>query len=262
MDNIWYLGTMGFGYSDWEGVFYPNGMPAQNYLRHYSKFFNTVELDTTFYGTPRREQVLRWRQSVPDHFRFSLKAPRQITHEHRLMKTRGLMDEFLIFVEAFETQLGVVLIQLPPDFSFSENEALKVFLENLPSHIPFAVEFRHPSWFRDETASLLTRYKICWAATEFLDLPIVIQPTGNFLYIRWIGEHGRYGRKDHERVDLYENLQNWADLIRQHTDEVQTIFGYFNNDYAGFSPGTCNRFKKLNGLPLMDFQVPRQSTFF
>lgn len=262
MGSNWYLGTMGFGYADWEGVFYPPGLPAHNYLRHYSKFFNSVELDTTFYGPPKVDQVLRWQQSVSETFLFSLKTPRQITHEHRLDRAQGLMEDFLLRLKNFKSQLGVVLIQLPPDFIFLEKSALFSFVSTLPDDFRFAVEFRHPSWFNDETRDILSRYQIGWAATEYLDLPVTIQPTSDFLYIRWIGDHGRYGRKDHERVDLTGRLQNWANLIQSQLKSVNTVFGYFNNDYAGFSPGTCNRFKKIVGLPTKNFQPPRQTTLF
>ncbi len=253
---------MGFGYSDWEGVFYPPGLPARNYLRHYSRFFNSVELDTTFYGPPRPDQVLRWRQSVPDNFRFSVKTPRQITHEHRLIRAQGLMDEFLSMLELFSDQLGAVLIQLPPDYTFREKDALLIFLANLPEQFRFAVEFRHQSWYQAETAELLAKHNIGWASTEYLDLPIVVHLTGNFIYIRWIGEHGKYDRKDHERVDFTVQLQNWLSWIKPHIDIVNSIFGYFNNDYAGFSPATCNRFKKLAGLPVDNFEPPKQPRLF
>ena len=77
----WYLGTMGFSYPDWAGTFYPDTLAQRNYLGHYSRFFNAVEIDSTFYGTPRLTTVKRWATSTPADFRFCPKTPRMITHE-------------------------------------------------------------------------------------------------------------------------------------------------------------------------------------
>jgi uncharacterized protein YecE (DUF72 family) len=258
----WYLGTMGFGFKDWEGVFYPAGLPPRNYLRHYHKYFNTVELDTTFYGLPKAEQIKRWVNSVPSDFSFSLKMPRQITHELRLQLTNSPMSYLYKELENFGESLGVILVQLPPDFTFQEFEILKTFLDQLSFEWRYAVEFRHASWFRPETAGLLTKLNVCWAATEYLNLPDQITKTTDFLYIRWIGEHGRYERKDHERVNLTNRLEDWLTKINLNLGTVGKVFGYFNNDYAGFSPATCQRFQQLVGFEPMDFKPPQQGTLF
>lgn len=262
MQNRWYLGTMGFGFEDWENVFYPSGLPKRNYLRRYGQFFNSVELDTTFYGAPTPSQVHRWVLSTPDEFVFSLKTPRQITHELRLARVSVLWEQFLENLKGFGDSLGAVLLQLPPNFTWAEVDALKSFLQDHPTEIRCAVEFRHKSWYRPETAELLAEAGVCWAATDYLDLPTEIIRTTDFLYIRWIGEHGRYGRKDHERVDLTPRLKMWLSRLEPHLNQVEFIFGYFNNDYAGFSPGTCNRFKQLIGDEVQDFSPPQQGQLF
>lgn len=258
----WYLGTMGFGYQDWQPVFYPAGLPSRNFLRHYGSTFNAVELDTTFYGTPSRDQVLRWAHATPEGFKFCAKVPRAITHEARLVRATVQMNEFVGAMQHLAGKLGVILIQLPPDFTFAEAENLSLFLLDLPKSVDYAVEFRHASWVNPQTAALLRERGVCWAVTEYLDLPIHIEPTCDFLYIRWIGEHGRFERKDHERVDLSERLHWWYEQLEPHFPGVARIYGFFNNDYAGHSPATCNRFKRIVGLPVVTLQPPQQQRLF
>lgn len=257
-----YFGTMGFGFEDWENVFYPANLPQSKYLRYYSQHFNSVELDTTFYGIPSIEQIQRWSAETPTNFVFSLKTPRQITHDARLVNISDEMKRFLENIIHFEEKLGAVLIQLPPDFPIGEWEALKSFINQLPGGYRYAVEFRHPSWYQPQTAELLFNHDVCWAATEYLDLPTELRPTSDFLYIRWIGEHGQYGQKDHERVDKTAELKAWLEQIYLVLDQAAQLYGYFNNDYAGFSPATCNRFKRLLNLEVSDFSPPRQDRLF
>lgn len=258
----WYLGTMGFGFEDWEGVFYPANLPKNKYLRHYSQHFNSVEMDTTFYGVPSISQVRRWSAATPDEFVFSVKTPRQITHEARLVRAADVWTSFLKNVRFFKEKLGAVLIQMPPDFTMTEWASLEAFAGQISTEFRFAVEFRHPSWYQAKTADLLAKYQVAWAATAYLDLPDRLIPTANHLYFRWIGEHGRYARKDHERVDKTDELQSWLDQIKPNLQDTTAVFGYFNNDYAGFSPATCNRFKDLAGLDSSDFSPPRQERLF
>ncbi len=117
----WFLGTMGFGYDDWRGVFYPPGTTSRDYLTHYSRIFNSVEMDTTFYGVPRSAVVTQWAASTPDNFKFCAKLPRTITHEMGLIGTRGLVDEFIDAMRLLGDKLGVILIQFPPSFTSTES---------------------------------------------------------------------------------------------------------------------------------------------
>jgi uncharacterized protein YecE (DUF72 family) len=111
----WYIGTMGFSYADWSGVFYPDDLPAHRRLGYYSRIFNAVEIDSTFYGTPRPETVRGWAASTPAEFRFSVKVPRQLTHEAGLV---GVMDELLRFIHTRSSwrKSWAILFQFPPSF--------------------------------------------------------------------------------------------------------------------------------------------------
>lgn len=264
-----FLGTMGFGYPDWEGEFYPSGMSSARYLSHYSQHFNAVEIDSTFYGTPRRTTIRRWGSLVPPGFRFCLKTPQQITHQRGLVKADVEMSEFSKVAMGLGENLGAILLQFPPSFGGENLGVLAEFLPVLSGGIRYAVEFRHPSWFvvpegmeEPAVAALLRQHEVAWAATDYPGVPPRIYLTSDFLYIRWIGEHGAYERHTHERADLTDRLVSWSEALAAKGEQVGMLYGFFNNDYAGFAPATCNRFKKILGLTVSDFRPPQQGRLF
>ena len=258
----WYLGTVGFGYKDWDGVFYPAGTPSRSYLYHYSTIFNSVEIDSTFYGTPPVDRVRRWAQAVPVGFKFCVKTPRQITHESRLEEADQVMLNFLESVRAFGEKLGAILIQFPPSLTIDRLDRVRGFLEALPSDLDYAAEFRHVSWYCDETADMLQTENVCWVSSEYLSLPKEINRTADFLYIRWLGRHGQFKHKNQERLERRSELASWQQLLQEHLSSTRTIYGFFNNDYSGHSPSTCNRFKQMIGLPIVTPQLPQQGKLF
>lgn len=256
----WYLGTMGFSYEDWKGVFYPDGLDKREYLSYYSQYFNAVEMDSTFYGTPRREYVQRWVQSSSDGFIFCPKMPRLITHELQLVDTADPVSDFLQTMRLFEDKLGPILIQFPPEFTRAEIGRLESFLDTLPTDMRYAVEFRHRSWHATETGELLQARGICWVSAEYIHMPQRVYVTTDFLFIRWIGRHDTYDTKDFERVDKTTDLAEWLDDIkqRQAEDGFHTVYGFFNDEYTGFAPAACMNFKNLVGLPTKPLAPPQQ----
>jgi uncharacterized protein YecE (DUF72 family) len=254
----WQLGTMGFGFKEWSGVFYPEGISSRDYLIHYSRVFDAVELDSTFYGTPRPEYVERWAAVTPEYFQFCVKTPRQITHDLRLEGAADQMKQFIDTMAILGKKLGVVLIQLPPDFTFNQIHSLAVFLRQLPSEYRFAVEFRHRSWQNTATGQLLQNHNVCWASADYIHMPKRVMATADFLYIRWIGRHGRFDSHDVELDERLPDLKKWLEEIQSNISGVDSVYGFFNNDYTGHSPVTCNRFKQLLGLPIKDSQPPQQ----
>ena len=253
---------MGFAYKQWLGPFYPAGMSARQFLRHYSGRFDAVEIDSTFYGAPRPVQVQRWAQSTPAKFRFCLKTPRAITHDAPLAHGIGAMGQFLEVARLLENKLGVILLQFSPTFTITEIEMLADFLRQLPATSRYAIEFRHTSWLRLETAAMLRQQRICWVAADYIHLPPAIQRTTDFLYLRFIGKHGQYVTKDREMVDKTTVLRTWQERITPHLAEVGDIYGFFNNDFSGYSPATCNCFKRIVGQELNDIHALQQGRLF
>lgn len=258
----WHLGTMGFSYKEWNAVFYPDGLQPRDYLSHYSQIFDTVELDSTFYGTPKQEYVERWDSVTPPEFIFCVKTPKEITHDRQLVDTTELMTAFLDRMTILGDKLGPILIQLPPDFSFTQIHQLAVFLRQLPGDFRFAVEFRHASWNTTATGQLLQNHNVCWVSTDYKHLPPRVFATADFLYIRWIGRHGRYQTKDVERIDPTPRLITWWQDVKSNLDGIESVYGFFNDDFAGHAPATCNRFKQLVGLPIKELKPPQQGRLF
>lgn len=259
-----YLGTMGFSYEDWNSVFYPSEMDPRDYLSYYSRIFNSVEIDSTFYGAPPVSTIKRWALQTPETFKFSLKVPRKITHELKLMDAWGYFIEFVDRIQELGGRLGVILFQFPPSFKADQMDAMTEFLARLPAGLRFAVEVRDSSWYSaaNEFASMLRDVKVTWAAIQYPGLPEIIHLTGTQRYIRWIGQHGSYTHHNQERVDRTPDLQRWRAAIQANLAPGETLFGYFNNDYAGFAVGTLLKFRNLIGWPAVIPQQPKQARLF
>lgn len=258
----WHLGTMGFSYKEWDGVFYPAGLPQRDYLSYYSQFYDAVEMDSTFYGTPTAEAVKRWAAVTPSHFQFCPKTPRTITHDLRLNNTQTLMGQFLDTMYLLGDKLGPILLQFPPDFTSEERPNLETFFATLPTMLRFAVEFRHTSWHNHKTAEFLSAHQVCWAAADYIHLPKQLHKTADFLYLRFIGPHGQFASKNREMVDKTADLQQWHTQIQPHLPQIADVYSFFNNDYAGYSPATCNRFKQLIGLEVKESRPLQQGRLF
>ncbi len=258
----WHIGTMGFAYKGWVGPFYPAGLSQKKFLSHYSTLFDAVEIDSTFYGMPRPQQVQRWTAVTPPQFTFSLKTPKVITHELGLVQGLEVMFEFLAVAASLQEKLGVILIQFGPDFTVTAMNPLRQFLRQLPADFRYAVEFRHPSWEQPGTRALLAQYNMCLVAADYIHMPKQIHRTTDFLYLRFIGPHGQFGTKDREMVDKTAALQYWYKALKPHLTHVSDVYVYMNNDFSGFSPATCNRFKKIVGLETEEIRPLQQGRLF
>ena len=249
---------MGFSYKQWVGPFYPDGLNARLHLPYYAERFNGLEIDSTFYGTPAETTVQRWHNVTPPAFIICPTMPRTITHEARLVGAEDLTRAFLERMRLLKDKLGAILIQFPPDFSQAEMSSLIHFLPLLPKDLRFAIEFRHPSWNKTETAVLLEAHNICWTSADTVYMPRQITPTTDFLYLRFIGPHGRFKTKDRTQLDRSVDLEQWWQALQPHLPGAKVIYAFFNDDYEGFSPATCNRFKTIAGLPTAAVNPPEQ----
>jgi len=260
--TTFHLGTMGYGYKDWLGVFYPEKTRPEAYLPHYSRVFNAVEMDTTFYGTPRPEIVQRWHDQTPDGFIFCPKTPRTITHDTRLENGVALMEEFTSRVALLGDKLGPILIQFPPEFDSTHTEEVNRFLGSLPAQARYAVEFRHRSWDTPDTAQLLHSHNVCWVSSEYIIMAPRLHRTTDFLYLRLLGRHGEFERKNRLQKDVTPILEKWKAQIEPELELVNSIYAFFNNDFSGHSPSTVNHFKAMFGLPITEPEIPKQQTLF
>lgn len=249
-----YIGAQGWNYDDWIGPLYPRGTPKKDLLHLYSKVFDTVEIDSTFYAIPPETTVQGWLDRTPENFIFSLKLISEITHKNRLVDSKELLNQFSERARQFGKKLGSILIQLPPDFSPAERKSLSNFLKLLPDDLRFAVEFRDPKWLTEATVSELREHSVALALVDSkwidreLSLNLVEQPTARFSYVRWLGprELTEFNRIQIERK---EELDLWKEGFERLSDKVDYIYAYFNNHYQGHSPGSSNLFKEMLGLP-------------
>src|SRR5437762_3655428 len=187
-----YIGTSGWNYRHWLGPFYPQRFPAAEMLKFYTQYFNTVELNNSFYHLPTVNAFKTWRATVPDNFRFAVKGSRFITHMKKLKAPKTSTRKFFTRVEKLEDKRGPILFQLPPHWRVNV-QRLATFLERLPAGYRYAFEFREPSWFADEVYDLLRKHNValCVFHMSGYEAPMVI--TANFVYVRFHGAQSTYG---------------------------------------------------------------------
>ena len=251
----WHIGTIGFSYSDWQKVFYPEGCRPGEYLAAYATALDTVELDTTFHAMPMPERVQKWTDAVPDGFIFCVKTPKQVTHDAPIAFGSGAMKQFLRALRPMQNanKLGPVLIQFPPTLPATEFPNVEVFLKDLPTDFRYAIEFRNPSWENQRTHDLLKHYRCCWVTGDYAADPFPIHATTDFLFTRLIGIHEQFDKYDHERIDMTDRLSWWHEQILAAAQNAPTplrhAYVFCTDDYAGHAPATANRLRALVGLP-------------
>ncbi|HEX6764128.1 MAG TPA: DUF72 domain-containing protein, partial [Polyangiaceae bacterium] len=207
-------GTSGFSYAEWRGGFYPSDLDAGEMLGFYSTRLGTVEINNTFYQTPKAELLQRWASAVSPSFRFALKASRRISHVRRLKNASEDVGYFFYAAEALGEKLGPVLFQLPP-FARKDAGLLRDFLATLPKTARAAFEFRHPSWFDDEVFAILGDHgaALCGGDSDEDDRSPPFVPTAKFGYLRL-------------RAPSYDasSLGVWAERIRAQPFEEAYVY--------------------------------------
>ena len=237
MGNV-YVGTSGFFYKDWKGVFYPSELKTYRWLSYYSNIFNTVELNSTFYHLPKDKTVKGWIRRVPDGFVYSVKAYREITHQKLLKDTEGIYL-LLHLLKPLEKKLGVLLFQLPPGIKFDRNLLLD-FCKALPGHYRFSIEFRDESWFTEKTYDILCRYNVAFCISHMKKIKTIYWITADFVYIRLHGPQKIYASSYSD-----EELYSWTSFVEKQLNEGKDVYVYFNNTFHGYAP--------RNALKLREF---------
>ena len=249
------LGTQNWNYRAWIGPFYPPNTKNPDLLRWYGRMFSTLEVDSTFYGVPAEAVLKGWKEKVPDDFVFSLKLPQEITHSRRLVGGEEVLARFVDRVEFLGNSLGPILLQLPPDFLPSrDNRGLvQGFLAKLAPKLRWTIEFRHPGWVDEDTLALLRDRNVAltlvdgrWMKRARM-LELASQPTANFTYVRWMGLDRRLTDFSHPQLERDEELSEWAEVLQALEPRVETVFGYFNNQFQGHSPHSVREMQKLLG---------------
>ncbi|MCK5092750.1 MAG: DUF72 domain-containing protein [Gammaproteobacteria bacterium] len=224
-----YIGTSGWSYDHWKGVFYPEELHSRDYLAFYRQRFSSVEINNTFYRLPEKKTLEHWYDSVPADFIFSVKASRFITHMKKLKAPVETIPPFLDRIKTLGKKLGPILFQLPPHWH-SNPDRLEGFLQYLSPDYRYVFEFRDPGWFNDQIVELLVRYQTAFC---IYDLDYQLSPketTCNFVYIRLHGPDGAYSGSYSRHA-----LKGWANDIIAWADEGKTVYCYFDNDQSAYA---------------------------
>ena len=229
------IGTSGWHYQHWKGLFYPTGLPASRWLGYYAERFGTVELNNAFYRLPDEATFRAWAEAVPDDFTMALKASRYLTHIKRLRGSAEPVGRLLERARGLGTRLGPVLLQLPPDLK-ADAGLLADTLAQFPGRVRVAVEARHPSWFGDNVARVLSDHGAAWCLADGGRQDPPRWRTADWGYLRFHRGHGR-------PPGCYEGdaLQAWAATVAGLWGPGDDVYCYFNNDGRGCAPRDARR---------------------
>jgi uncharacterized protein YecE (DUF72 family) len=238
------VGTSGYVYPHWRGVFYPSRLPAREWLPFYAAVFDTVELNNPFYRLPAKAAFRAWRAAVPGNFVFAVKASRYLTHLKRLKAPSAPLDRLLRRLGPLGPTLGPVLFQLPPQLHVALPR-LATFLGALDRQrhvrgLRAALEVRHASWLTPETFDLLRKAGVALCLHDARAQQVAEPITGDFVYVRRHGVGGRYQGAYPEAT-----LRADARQIRRWLAYGRDVYVYFNNDGGGAAVRDAQRLRRL-----------------
>ena len=247
-----HVGCSGWSYTAWVGPFYPRGLPQTKWLENYSKLFDYVEVDSSFYSIPSPIRTTKWSKVTPANFRFTTKMPKLITHDKVFYNVDRELELFYGAMTPLKDKLLCVLIQLPSSITYKSGTAtFKNFMRIADPQFRYAIEVRHNSWFNDDFYEYLSAENVClvWNQLDTIQAPPVL--TTNFAYLRFIGDRSI---SEHDfgciQKDRLAEMQYWAAELKRAKNTRMVKIGIVaaNNHYAGFGPGTAGQFRKMLGL--------------
>lgn len=254
-----HIGTSSWLFDAWRGVFYPDKLPKSQYLTYYASQFDTVEVNTSFYAIPTPSTLLAWVESAPPGFTYTLKFPRAITHDRRLIDCEGVTRTFLDSLRALGDACGPAFLQFPPDFTRkAHGRDLATYLDWLADEahdLRLAVEVRAADLMTPAFAAFLAERNFAFVLVDRVQTPDCFDvwweriETGagpDFAFIRWIGDDRSGPQGDRELQVLREaELTQWTDRILRLAAQGKTVFGYMHNPYEGHSPASVRRLQAL-----------------
>jgi uncharacterized protein YecE (DUF72 family) len=245
------IGCSGWNYKHWRGPVYPPEMPVRSWFDHYASIFDTVEVNNTFYRLPEPETFAAWHQRAPANFLYAIKASRFLTHLKRLLDPEEPVIRLFEHARELGDRFGPILYQLPGSFH-RDLPRLDHFLSLLPRTLGEAggipknlrlhhvIEFRHPSWYVDETYQVLDARSVTLCLHDMAGSTITEPDVGPIVYVRFHGPGGRYfGRYENARLD------RWATRLYERVKAGRDVFAYFNNDPEGMAVVNARELQSL-----------------
>ncbi|MFQ6058159.1 MAG: DUF72 domain-containing protein [Anaerolineae bacterium] len=236
--KLW-IGTSGWVYPHWRGVFYPQDLATSMWLPYYTRHFPTVEVNNSFYRLPSETAFRAWGEAVPPRFRFAVKANRYLTHMKKLRDVAEPLERFLGRARLLGEKLGPILYQLPPNWNCNLPR-LREFLALLPEDLQHVFEFRNTTWLSEEVFAALEAHGVAFCVISLPDFPCPVRATAPLVYVRMHGSGLVYGGCYSE-----EELQGWAGEIRRFLAEGHEVYVYFNNDAFGYAVQNARRLREL-----------------
>jgi uncharacterized protein YecE (DUF72 family) len=261
------IGCAGWDYKDWIGPFYPKLLESHNRLGFYSKYFNVIEINTTFYSLPKLSIVQNWMEQTPADFKFTVKVWQEITHNFKDANFEDSISQFFYRLSPLKEKIFSYLLQFPPWFKYTENHLhrLKYLIGELPTENRYVVELRDNSWFNEDLLyDVIESPTVILGTTYMPGIKAYYLPRQNTYYIRLIGDR-ELTVFDRIKRDQKENLSNLVNKINtfKESPNIYEIFIIVNNHFQGNAPESVNLLKKRLNLPLKEFnQQKKLSDYF
>jgi uncharacterized protein YecE (DUF72 family) len=237
--NPIFIGTSGWCYNSWNGKFYPENIKGSDRLKFYSEYFNTVEINSSFYHLPKPETFKGWATKTPDDFRFTVKASRYITHIKRFKDCSDAVKKLIDSASNLGDKLALFLFQMPANLK-KNKERFVNFLEVLPKKYRYVFEFRDESWFIDGIYELLNNYRCGIVISSSPEFPFHEVVTGKICYIRLHGSSSLYRSKYSD-----SELQEFTGMLNKYQGKSILSFIYFNNDAQGHAVENAFTLKEM-----------------
>ena len=236
------IGTSGWHYKHWRGPFYPTDLPSSRMLSFYLNYFDTVEINNSFYHLPLADTFRNWQRQAEPGVRFAVKGSRYLTHMKKLKDPKAGLRRFFALVDLLGTKLGPVLFQLPPHWGCNASR-LAEFLRALPRRHRYSFELRDPSWHVPEIYDLLARHNAAFCIYELAGFRSPTRLTADFAYVRLHGP----GQKAYQGSYSYAALRSWHDRICRWQSELKAVYVYFDNDQRGYAAANALTLRKYVG---------------
>ncbi|MFW9867561.1 MAG: DUF72 domain-containing protein [Candidatus Thorarchaeota archaeon] len=255
------IGTAGWDYKDWIGTFYPKFLDKSQHLEYYSRYFDIVEINSTFYNIPSTTMVENWNNRVPIYFRFIIKVWQNITHNLDDPELESFITSFFFRLAPLRDKITAFLLQFPPWFKFTDNHfrKLKSLLNDIPSENRYIIELRDNTWFKPQILSRIISNKDFILGTTYKpDLKSYYYQDQKNYYIRLIGDRALtvFNRIQRKQTRSIKELNQKINQLMNSKD-IHEIFIIVNNHFAGFAPTSANELKKMFQLPIRTFNTQK-----
>jgi uncharacterized protein YecE (DUF72 family) len=239
MNQNIHIGTSGWSYKHWRGLYYPEKLASGKWLEFYAESFSTTELNRSFYKLPSPETIASWIRRVPKGFRFCVKMSRFLTHMKKLTEPEEPLARFFNIFSPMKKIMGPVLFQLPPMLKFNHAKAQHLYslLRTKYKSYEFVMEVRHNTWLQKESLSLMTKYNIGLVISQSgEEFPYSEFITAKNIYVRFHGPRELYASSYSDAM-----LKNFAKKFKKWVEQGHEVWVFFNNDIHGYAVEDAKR---------------------